>query len=76
MTIGTVVVIPEPSDTTHAEIGRLCMAWAVLEARSEATLRGILGADRKLVLGPRHRIQRHGRARPGHLSARAAACVV
>lgn len=43
-----IVVIPEPSPATNDEIGRLCMAWAVLEARTEATLWGILGADQRL----------------------------
>jgi len=39
---------PEPTDATTIEMGRLCMAWSVLEGRTEATLWGILGADEKL----------------------------
>jgi len=38
----------EPSNETLMEIGRLCAAWSYLEARSEATLWGIVGADERL----------------------------
>ena len=38
----------EPSAKTRREIGRLCAAWSLLEARSEATLWGIIGADQRL----------------------------
>jgi hypothetical protein len=47
-TFGNDVPEPEPSLTTRAEIGRLCAAWAYLEALTEATLWGILDADEKL----------------------------
>src|SRR3954451_7224689 len=39
---------PEPSLDTFAEVGKLCVAWAYLEARTEATLWGILDVDERL----------------------------
>jgi hypothetical protein len=38
----------EPSEEMFAEVGRLCSAWAFLEARTEATVWGIVGADERL----------------------------
>ena len=38
----------EPSSQTMEEIGRLCSAWAYLEAATEQTVWGVIGADAKI----------------------------
>jgi hypothetical protein len=53
-------LLPLPADT-HEEIGRLCAAWAYLEAATEATLWGILDLDQRFGPMITTKLDLHGR---------------